>query len=87
MKVLKGRLHVEFGDLMPGDTFVFDGKPCIRVCLSGGGNPDIIKEKLNNNPNYLNGVDLETGILYHYPEDKRIEKTDLGVTGMDVIED
>lgn len=87
MKVLKGRLHVEFGNLMPGDTFVFDGKPHIRVCMSVGRNPDIIKEKLKDNPNYLNGVDLETGILYHYPKEKKIEKVDLGVTGMDLIED
>ena len=87
MKVLKGRLHVEFGDLMPGDTFVFDGSPHIKVCLSGSGNPDIIKEKLKDDPVYLNGVCLETGIIYHYPKDKKIEKVDLGVTGMDLIDD
>lgn len=87
MKVLKGRLHIQFGDLMPGETFVFDGKPHMKMGLGGGGKPEIIKEKLKNDLNYLNGVDLETGVKYHYPNDKRVEKTDLGVTGMDVIED
>lgn len=87
MKVLKGRLHVQFGDLVPGETFVFDGSPCMKMGLSGGGKPEIIKQKLAEDSNYLNGVHLGTGIKYHYPKDKRVEKVDLGVTGMDTIED
>lgn len=87
MKVLKGRLHVEFGDLMPGETFVFDGSPCMKISLSGGAIPEIIKQKLAEDSNYLNGVHLNTGIKYHYPKDKKIEKVDLGVTGMDVLEE
>ena len=87
MKVLKGRLHIQFGDLVSGETFVFDGSPCMKIGLGGGGQPEIIKQKLAEDINYLNGVHLDTGIKYHYPEDKRVEKTDLGVTGMDTIED
>lgn len=87
MKVLKGRLHIQFGDLTPGETFVFDGSPCMKIGLGAGGKPEIIKQKLTEDLNYLNGVHLDTGIKYHYPKDKRVEKTDLGVTGMDVIED
>ncbi len=86
MKVLKGRLHIEFGDLGVGETFVFDGHPCIKVGDSAGAKHDIVLEKLRNDPHYLNGVDLESGTLYHYPKDKKIEKVDLGVAGMDVID-
>lgn len=87
MKVLKGRLHIQFGDLMPGDTFVFDGSPYMRVGGSGGSNKKIVLANINKDINYLNGVNLETGVVYHYPKDKKIEKVDLGVTGMDLIEE
>ncbi|KKK86066.1 hypothetical protein LCGC14_2766950 [marine sediment metagenome] len=87
MKVLKGRLHIDFGDLIIGDTFVFDGRPCIKVGGSAGAVKEKVLECIKNDPNYLNGVCLESGTLYHYPKDKRVEKVDLGVTGIDAIDD
>lgn len=87
MKVLKGKLHVEFGDLQPGETFVFDGSPHMKVGGSAGSNKKTVLEAINKDINYLNGVSLETGVVYHYSKDKRVEKVDLGVTGMDLVED
>lgn len=87
MKVLKGRLHVEFGDLMPGETFVFNGEPCMKMCGSAGAKRDIVIKKLKADIGYLNAVHLSSGVTYHYPKDEKIEKVDLGITGMDVIED
>lgn len=87
MKVLKGRLHIQFGDLKPGETFVFDGHPCIKVQNPVGAKIDVVLEKLKEDPDYLNGVCLEGGSLYHYPKNKKIEKVELGVTGMDVIDE
>ena len=87
MKVLKGRLHVEFGDLMPGETFVFDGSPVMKIGGSAGSSKKVVLAAINKDINYLNGVHLDSGIVFHYDKDKKVAKVDLGVTGMDVIED
>jgi hypothetical protein len=74
MKILKGRLHVEFKDLQVGDTFLnSDGGPQIKVAQSGGS-------KLDAPPH--NHVCLSTGILYVMPDDIKVVKTELGVTGI-----
>lgn len=87
MKVLRGRLHIQFSDLAPGDTFVFDGTPCMKIGGSAGSDKEVVMKKINDDIGYLNAVHLDSGVTYHYPKDKKIEKVDLGVTGMDVIDE
>ena len=79
MKVLKGRLHIVFGDLAVGETFLHgDEKPLMKVRQSVGC-------KLEEPPH--NAVALESGILFVFKDGDRIMKVELGITGLEGSED
>ena len=86
MKVLKGRMHTIFEDLEPGETYISDGKPHIKVGGSAGSNPEMVLAKIKEDMNYLNSLDLRTGIIYHVPGNEGVSKVELGITGMEDLD-
>lgn len=87
MDILKGRMHITFGDLQIGETFMSNGSPCIKVGGSAGAKFKIVLEKIKEDPDYLNMVDLKSGILFHKPKNDQVEKVKLGVTGLETLDE
>ncbi len=76
MKILKGRLHLSFDDLAQGETFLYDGTPHMKVVDPAG----------KKNRHKAQHVDLAAGIIYNPSEGMRVEKVELGITGMEKLE-
>lgn len=75
MKILKGKLHISFDDLLPGETFMHGERPHIKV-----GQPAASKLTCTHKRSH---IDLQSGIWYVASEDMRVEKVELGITGLE----
>ena len=75
MKLLKVKLHISFDYLLPGETFIYGESPHIKVGQPVGGKLTCTHKRSH--------VNLESGVWYVASEDMRVEKVELGITGLE----